>query len=478
MGPHGNHDREFSVEDPRGPRRAGLLPAAVRAGAAALLVLALTLLSTCRPAPAPPVSERLAGHAYPRLFLQLQDYAPSTSLLEQAAYWDIVIVDAETVESRPEWLGPGGRLRARNPGLVLLAYFSAADVIPGNAAPVNGGFLAGLDESWFVRDVAGDHYRLFWLGDQWSLMLNPTTPVASYMPEYLSERVLATGLVDGIFYDWVSDSVSWLNHRLDNPNRPIDLDGDGRAESDEEVDQLWVAGMTDLLKNSRAVFPPGSLVVGNGGWFFDDRYADVLNGRMVEGFLEGEEYGLDWFVVMQGHYLMERVSVEPKVSLVMANGVEDDFARMRFALASVLMFDGYFCYTNSNVGPAPYLSTWWYDEYAVDLTTGRAVKDLAARGYLGWPVSEARNVADPAETLGEMLATGDRRVSREVWRRDFEHGIVLVNPSREPVEVDLGGEYRKITGQYDPAFNNGEVLTAITLEPRSGAVLLRVPDGP
>jgi len=308
-------------------------------------------------------------------------------------------------------------------------------------------------------------------------MLNPTTPVASYLPEYLSERVLATGLVDGIFYDWVNESVSWLNHRSDNPNGPIDLDGDGRAESDEELDALWVAGMTDLLRNSRDVFPPGSLVAGNGGWVFDDQYAGVLNGRMVEDFLGGEEYGYDWFVVMRGHYLMDRVSVEPKISLVMANGTEDDFRRMRFALASVLMFDGYFCYTNSNADPAPYLSTWWYDEYAVDLTTGRAVKDLEARGYLGRPLSKAYNVTDPSEHLGQMLAAGDRRASREVWRRDFENGIVLVNPSGAAVTVDLGGQYRKIAGQYDPAFNNGEALTGITLDPRSGAVLLTVPGG-
>ncbi len=382
------------------------------------------------------------------------------------------------MESRRKWLGPQGKLRSRNPGLVLLAYFSAADVIPGNTAPVNGDFIAALDESWFVRDTAGDLYKLFWLGDRWTLMLNPATPVASFMPEYLAERVLAAGLVDGIFYDWVSDTVAWLNHRFDNPNQPIDLDGDGRAESDDELDALWVAGMTELLRNSRAAFPPGALVVGNGGWVFDDRYGGVLNGRMVEGFLEGEEYGCDWFVVMRGHYLMDRASVEPKVSLVMANGAEDDFKHMRFALASVLMFDGYFCYTNSNAGPAPYLSTWWYDEYAVDIDSGRAAKSLEARGYLGRPVSEAYNVDDPTESLGRLLAEGDRRASREVWRRDFENGIVLVNPSGATVTVELGGQYRKIAGQSDPAFNNGELLTAITLEPRSGVVLLKAPGGP
>jgi len=161
-------ERRSSGQPPQGLRRVCSLPGAGGVAAAALLVLVLVTVSACRAAPALSVSERLAGHAYPRLFLQLQDYLPDSDLLDQAAYWDVVILDAETVENCPEWLGPEGTLRSRNPGVVILAYFSAADVIPRNTAPVNGGFIAGLDESWFVRDVAGDVYCLFWLGDQWS----------------------------------------------------------------------------------------------------------------------------------------------------------------------------------------------------------------------------------------------------------------------------------------------------------------------
>ncbi|RJQ04243.1 MAG: hypothetical protein C4551_10870 [Bacillota bacterium] len=428
--------------------------------------------------PVAPVGERLASHGYPKLFLQIQDYVPSPATLAEAAYWHVVIVDAETVGTCPRELGPRGELRSRNPDAVILAYFSAADVIPGNTAPINSGFVSGLDGDWFVRDVTGARYQLFWLVDQWTWMLNPNTPVAEHMAHYLSEQVLTTGLVDGIFYDWVSDSVSWLNYRSDNPNALIDLDSDGLSDSDEEVDSQWVLGMKRLLQLSRESFPHGALVAGNGGWVFDDRYDGVLNGRMVEGFLMGEECGYGWLEVMRGHYLMHQVSVEPELSLVMANGEQDDFRLVRFALASTLMFDGYFCYTNSSDGAMPYLSTWWYDEYAVDLQTGQAVKSLEDRGYLGRPMSEAYNARDPGELLAGLLSAGDSRVEREAWRRDFEHGVVLVNPSSAAITVDLGGEYRRITGRYDPGFNDGATVTSIELEPRSGAVLLNVPGGP
>ncbi|HCW52070.1 MAG TPA: hypothetical protein DGR79_08460 [Clostridiales bacterium] len=66
-------------------RRVFALSGAGKVAAAGLLVLEFVLVSACRAAPAPPADERIAGHGYPRLFLQLQAYTPDTALLEQAA---------------------------------------------------------------------------------------------------------------------------------------------------------------------------------------------------------------------------------------------------------------------------------------------------------------------------------------------------------------------------------------------------------
>ena len=38
----------------------------------------------------------------------------------------------------------------------------------------------------------------------------------------------------------------------------------------------------------------------------------------------------------------------------------------------------------------------------------------------------------------------------EVWRRDFDNGIVLVNAEATPQTVSLGGTYRKIRGTHCP----------------------------
>ena len=66
--------------------------------------------------------------------------------------------------------------------------------------------------------------------------------------------------------------------------------------------------------------------------------------------------------------------------------------------------------------------------------------------------------------------------SANVFRRDFEHGIVLANASSLPKTVELNGTFRKISGRQDPAINNGNSVTKVTLGAYDGVLLVR-PDG-
>jgi len=61
-----------------------------------------------------------------------------------------------------------------------------------------------------------------------------------------------------------------------------------------------------------------------------------------------------------------------------------------------------------------------------------------------------------------------------VWRRDFDNGIVLVNPAGNGAKtVDLGGTFHKLTGTQAPDINNGATVTSVTLADRDGIVLSR-----
>ncbi len=422
------------------------------------------------PVRADPTGRAYPQHLPPKLFIQLQLYYPAESLLTQAADWDVLVLDAETVRSRRGFLGPGGRIRSRNAKAVVVFYFSAADVIPRNPAPINAGFIAGLQDGDYMKDTAGARIKLFLLGGGvWTEMLNLASRVNAYIPAYLKSAVISKGLGDGIFYDWITEQISWLNYRASNPNGPLDIDNDGVADPDAELDSTWVRGTKTLLSKSRQTYPTGTLIVGNGGWVFDDTYRGYLHGRMVENFLGGQSFGYDWHRVLRGHVLMHRGSLSPKVSLIMANGAKGDFRFMRFALCSTLMFDGYFTYTNKGA----YQAAWWYDEYSVDKATGKAERSLARKGWLGLPKGAAYDVASPAVRLETLLLADDRSSMARVWRRDFANGIVLVNPTAAARTVPLGGTFRKIKGTVDPATNNGAAVTSVALPPRSGIVLLK-----
>ena len=42
-----------------------------------------------------------------------------------------------------------------------------------------------------------------------------------------------------------------------------------------------------------------------------------------------------------------------------------------------------------------------------------------------------------------------------VWRRDFQNGIVLVNPTETPFDVALESEFKRIVGTHDLVVNDG-----------------------
>ena len=60
-----------------------------------------------------------------------------------------------------------------------------------------------------------------------------------------------------------------------------------------------------------------------------------------------------------------------------------------------------------------------------------------------------------------------------VWRRDFQNGIVLVNPTELPLNVPLEAPFRRILGVHAPTFNDGSVSATSYLGPTDAVFLLR-----
>jgi hypothetical protein len=112
---------------------------------------------------------------------------------------------------------------------------------------------------------------------------------------------------------------------------------------------------------------------------------------------------------------------------------------MRYGLGTCLLDDGYYAFTDNT---AQYYGVVWFDEYDHNLGSG-STKPTAA-----W--------------------------QKGVWRRDFDNGIVLVNPKGNGAQtVTLEEPFVKIKGSQDPATNNGQTVTTVTLKDRDGIILMR-----
>jgi hypothetical protein len=279
---------------------------------------------------------------------------------------------------------------------------------------------------------------------------------------------------------------------------------------------------------------------------------------------------------------------------------------VRFVLGSAALGEGFGIYAPANLDISSYpYHTWWYDEYAVDLKTGRSTSGLINTGWLGAPVGLAHqmvwvgtnpdastnpdfesdlngwvfNSFDPGasftrvtdtaargsasarvaiatpmpdygtrvETTGRIFVTAGEGVSATFWakaeapreitlmigpvstapvatarttigttwqqyqvvltpsysssvglqfwlgdspidvwiddvhlqsgttsvyRRNFQNGIVLVNPGGTALTLPLERPYQKLTGIVDPLTNNGASVTQVTLQPSDALFLI------
>ncbi|TAL19451.1 hypothetical protein EPN90_03435 [Patescibacteria group bacterium] len=357
------------------------------------------------------------------------------------AKWDLVILDMEVQSNSPSAIR---LMRQLNPSIVILAYITAAEIRSdaanlGEIAPLRRDLLAAIPDEWFLTAPDGGR-RSFWSGT-WIVNLTDRAPQVngqrwnSYLPRFVKERVLASGLWDGVLYDNAWENISYF------AGGPVDLNRDGRAEPAGDADRAWREGLKAIYRRTREL-APDSLVLENDG----PLYAAEVNGLQFENFPNG-----GWSAVLARMSAAGREALAPKFVLVNANtantGNRADFQKMRYGLGSAMLVDAYygFDYGDQNHG-----QTWWYDEYEAAL--GRAL-------------APASRVDGPA---GKWNAG--------IWRRDFGAGLVIVNSGAAEKLVNLGADFERLHGDDDAERNDGVISSAASL-PAADALLLLKPLG-
>lgn len=433
-------------------------------------LVAVVALTSCGRPPGPGQGSR-PGHrfetalSFPRsatIYLSQHDLPPVAVL----ARYDLVVLDHEWVNRVPRRYFED--LRALNPRLRLLAYVNLVD------SPAQLGsrtYWANNYRLWQFSTPTATHFPRAWLAHTASgtpvreyedrVMTNLTDECPTvdgrryveYAADWVVDQVWSTGVWDGIFLD------VWGERIFTASSDRWDIDGDGTDEPDADIygagkplDRGLTIGERILRQRM-----PDAILVANGARTVRD---GLLDGRVWESFADPAAHrdpvaDVENYVSAASGTSHRRPGTELTISKQRATaGSAEDYRRARFALASVLMQNGYWAPMGKEYDEPRYL----------DELDGRGL----GRGYLGQPLDPNPDLTLLRRTAG----TGTGSPAPDVLRRDFEHGIVLVNLGTVPRQVPLGRTYRHLDGRQDRTVNDGASVDRVTIGPRDGVVLL------
>ena len=422
-----------------------------------LMIVVIIILAVFAPRE---IEEKQLG--YPRLAAVIHPCVDDSSIVENLARYDLIVMHRQhtTNEGRCNH-SQIEYLRELNPNIIILVHVPQSYIVyPINGLPnendINYPLLSKLtffgeqEELQVLTDINGDVIvtdRPTWK--------EATTDITSYCPSnefgdwneqittFTSDELLSSGLWDGIFWDSLYDSISWYNKWIDYP---IDLDHDGLPDDPSWQNAQWKAGVEDFYVKAREKMGNDTIMIGNGRNY----HYEYGNGMMIELFynkpwIDQLEYTLDW----------EKNGMEPNYNFIVAQfNPNSGYRYRRFVFGTTLLTDSYYEMANN-----AYSEMWWLDEFAVDLKTGEAVLPTKENNYKG------------LHYLGMSL--GNATEVDGVWRREFDNGIVLVNPTNSIKHVPLNGTYNKIKGTQDSVNNGLHVAGSHTMMMQDAIVLLK-----
>ncbi|MDO8599193.1 MAG: putative glycoside hydrolase, partial [bacterium] len=389
-----------------------------------------------------PIAAQRRPHQHPRLANLFLKWHLSEAEARDLAQWDVVILDMEVAQNTPETFA---LLRSLNPQGKILAYVTAQEIRRDAAvhpqAPLRRRLGSRVQDSWYLKSTTGEYVS--WWPQTWLLDVTDrgwTDTLAGFV----AESIASDSRWDGVYYDNLWGSISWFDRGL------IDLDGDGRIEDAPARDAAWVAGMRSLLTATRRQVRSGFLITGNGS----EIYAELTNGLLLEHFPKTSAG--DWSESMRAYFRVLERAAQPAITILNSNtqntGQQSDFRNVRFGLTSALLGGGYYSF---DFGDTDHAQRWWYDEY---------------EAFLGNPQGAAYRMEGNGGAF-RRADVGD--FSPGVYRREFAHGIVIVNATNVEQRLTFDEEFERVHGTQDPKTNDGSIISEITLPALDGAILLR-----
>ena len=352
------------------------------------LLTAAVLFLPCQSTASTPA----AGHAR----YAIDDGVDFSNLPRTAARHGVVILKSGHAEQMR-------RIKAARPGVKVLVYKNFTFTSSSWTAPAPSGVLFSESQpDWFLRDGAGRTIESSGYGYLTAMDVGHPAYQQRWADNVASE--VASEGWDGVFLDDVNPTMKYHT----DPGRIAKYPNDA-AWSD--ATRRALAAITPRI---RAV---GKLAVANiGTWH--EHYAtgrawlQHLDGAMQENFVKwgtspSDGYVWDWPTGGWSTMLemVRETERQGKLFLGIAHSQNGDAPAARYGWATVLLAGqgrSYFALHGD------YANETWFPEYDYRLGTPSAA---AAQGPDG------------------------------VWRRRFEHGLVVVNPTTGARSVELGGTY-------------------------------------
>lgn len=358
----------------------------------------------------------------------LNQLPSDTNSLDLLAKNNLLIITPAQATSHQDRLS---YIRAHNPKITILAYVPSQSYNTKywNYDIVFKNFQT--KDSWWLRNERGQIVEHFPTLAQF----NMNAEFSNYLVNFCNQYVDDIPNIDGIFFDMVSDGITWSGS--------VDLNGDGMADDKKYADTEWANRVQYFLQLAKQNLKAKYIIINGNS---NPKFQPYVNGRMFESFPAGWDWGGSWPTIMNYLVRGKKQNAEPKMMVINSGsnntGNSNDFKKMRFGLASSLMEDD--VYYSFDFGETNHGQIWNYDEYSVNLG----------------------NSAGNSRSAG-----GSVSYNNDVWMRDYENGLAVVNPTNEERVVDLGSDYEKIIGKDDPTTNNGEVVSKITIAPHDGLIM-------
>ncbi len=325
-------------------------------------------------------------------------------------------------------------LKKINPHLIALQFACSAPythVIPDNEAIASR--QPGQILPWLLqadgKPIAG------WPG---TYMLNLAAPgVVEWLAQQTVPAVQQIGY-DGVFIDCLGPHFdSWACEIATGKPYTVDYNADGQDDDREELTTIWTQAKTALARRTRELLGSEAVFMANQAG--PDTY-EHLNGIYLEDYIDAVlDRGMSWDKVLEEYLHWTKTRRQPNVTVLgCSSGVEPPFdthnlsqeerssyfdrgqarlGRMRFGLTTTLLGDGYYSFDLHTRWRGQY---WWYPEFDAPL---------------GYPTEPCQRQTDGT------------------WRRHFDGGLVVVNPTDWDAPVELDQLHRDISsGQIDRRF--------------------------